>query len=198
MRLQMRVMIEVLARYLSRIDRIGDDPRAVVIRHHYVFALMWNTRYREASAMQQETSLMADRLGDSRSKAYALAGEIIVSTIFAPKPLSEFEILKRDAITGGFRHRRRLHSKLDSVGDWLGRDASRTHERCPRSARELMQVGRLLNDPRSTGFGLEFVKLDCNCRQIPTLRRCSKAINHCRSQSLNGIVSRRHSQRETP
>ena len=50
-------MIDVLTRYLSRIDRLGDDPRAVLIRHHYVFALIWNTRYREASAMQRETSL---------------------------------------------------------------------------------------------------------------------------------------------
>ena len=63
-------MIDVLARYLSRIDRLGDDPRAVLIRHHYVFALIWNARYREAAAMQRETSSMADRLGDSRSKAY--------------------------------------------------------------------------------------------------------------------------------
>ena len=41
---------------------------------------------------------MAERLGDSRSKAYALAGEIIVSTILSPKPLQEFEILKQNAI----------------------------------------------------------------------------------------------------
>ena len=86
-RAQVRVMIDVLARYLSRIDHLGDDPRAVIIRHHYVWALIWNTRYREASAVQRETSSMAERLGDSRSKAYALAGEIIVSTLFSPKPL---------------------------------------------------------------------------------------------------------------
>ena len=74
-------MIDVLERYLARVDRLGDDPRAVLIRHHYVFALIWNTRYREAAAMQRETSPIADRLGDSRSKAYSLAGEIHVSTI---------------------------------------------------------------------------------------------------------------------
>jgi hypothetical protein len=62
-----------------------------------VFALMWNTRDREASAPGGK-SLMADRLGDSRSKAYALAGKIIVPTVFAPKPFNEFEILKRKAI----------------------------------------------------------------------------------------------------
>ena len=33
------LMIDVLQRYLARIDRLGDDPRAVLIRHHYVFAL---------------------------------------------------------------------------------------------------------------------------------------------------------------
>ena len=80
---QLKMMIDVLERYLARIDRLGDDPRAVLIRHQYVFALLWNTRYREAAAMQRETSPMADRLGDSRSKAYALASEILVSTILA-------------------------------------------------------------------------------------------------------------------
>ena len=34
-RAQVRVMIDVLARYLSRIDHIGDDPRVVIIRHLY-------------------------------------------------------------------------------------------------------------------------------------------------------------------
>ena len=69
----------------SNIDRLGDDPKVVLIRHHYVFALLWNVRYPEAAALQQETLLIANRLGDSRSKAYALAAEVIVSTIFAPK-----------------------------------------------------------------------------------------------------------------
>ncbi len=84
-RVQVFVLIEVLTRYLLRIGRLGDDPRVVLIRHHYVFALLWNARYREAAVMQQENSQIAARLGDSRSKAYALAGEIIVSTVFAPK-----------------------------------------------------------------------------------------------------------------
>jgi hypothetical protein len=48
--------------------------------------------------LQEETSPIANRLGDSRSKAYSLAGEITVSTIIAPKPLAEFEKLKNDAI----------------------------------------------------------------------------------------------------
>ena len=57
---QAKVMIDVLQRYLPRVDRLGDDPRAVLIRHHYVVALLFNARYQEAAALQRETSPMAD------------------------------------------------------------------------------------------------------------------------------------------
>ena len=95
---QVNVQIGVIGRYLVRIDRLGDDPRAVQIRALYTTSLLWNTRYREAAAIQQQNSLMADRLGDSRSKALALTEEIFVSTVFAPKPPHEFEAFKREAI----------------------------------------------------------------------------------------------------
>jgi hypothetical protein len=95
---QMESTIRVLRRHLARVDRLGDDPRAILIRHLYVFALAWSARYREAALLQEETSPIANRLGDSRSKAYSLAGEITVSTMIAPKPLAEFEKLKNDAI----------------------------------------------------------------------------------------------------
>ena len=151
---QLNVMIDVLGRYLARIDSLGDDPRVVLIRHHYVFALLWNTRYREVAAVQRETSLIADRLGDSRSKAYSLAGEIHVSTMVAPKPLDEFEILKREAMkaasdTGD--------SYIQNWTRWVigWERVHRGHINDARdSAHELMQVGRRLNDPRSTGLGL--------------------------------------------
>ena len=51
MNTQIETMIVVLRRYLPRIDRLGNDSRAVLIRHHYVFALIFNTRYREAAAL---------------------------------------------------------------------------------------------------------------------------------------------------
>ena len=60
---QFNVLIEVLERYLPRIDRLGDDQRVVLIREQYVFALYSNARYREAAATQRETSPMANRLG---------------------------------------------------------------------------------------------------------------------------------------
>jgi predicted ATPase len=63
MSVRIEAMIKVLARYLSRIDRLGDDPRVVLIRHHYTFALLWNTRYREAAKIQRETLAVAQIKG---------------------------------------------------------------------------------------------------------------------------------------
>ena len=112
---QYLVLIDVVEHYLARIDRLGDDPRAVRIRHHYGFTLAWNARYREAAAMQRETAPIAERLGDSTSRAYSLADEIFLSTVLAPKPLHEFEIVKSQAIKAASDTADFLHSRLGEV-----------------------------------------------------------------------------------
>jgi hypothetical protein len=151
---KMKVMIDVLERYLSRIDRPGDDERAVLIRHHYVIALLWNARYREAAALQRETSPIANRLGNSRPKAYSLTGEILVSTVTAPRPLQLFETLKKEAIVAASNTAdAHIQNWTRFVIGWEEMHRGRMNE-ARDEARELMQVGRLLNDPRSTGFGL--------------------------------------------
>jgi class 3 adenylate cyclase len=171
--------IDVLTRYLARIDRLGDDPRAVLIRSIYVIALLLNARYREAAAMQRETSRMADRLKDAGSKALALANEIQLSTLVVePKPLHEFEILKTEAIKAASEATEALMQR--SAGELYGllqvarasglsrmtwmviglEEVVRGRMNHARdAARELMQVGRRLNDPRSTGFGLWLLSL---------------------------------------
>ena len=111
---QVKREIDVLARYLARIDRLGDDPRAVLIRTVYIVALGASARYREAAAIQRETSRMADRLGDAGSKAWALVNEIYVSTTVEPKPLQEFEILKTQAIKAASDTTETSHSKVCS------------------------------------------------------------------------------------
>ncbi len=95
---KVQAIIDVLERHMARVDRLGDDQRAVVIRHHLVFALLWNSRYRDAAAVQRESSPIAARLGDTRSKAYSLASDIHVSMMTSPKSLAEFEALKKEAI----------------------------------------------------------------------------------------------------
>ena len=154
---KIKVLIDVLERYSTRIDRVGDDPRSVVIRYYHLNALWWNARYRDAAAIHREVSRMADRLGDSRSKAYSLLGELIVSLAIAPKPLSKFEILKKEAI------RDASNSQDAYVQNWIwtiiGWDyMHRGSINDARGAmRELMDRGRVLADPRSTGLALSIL-----------------------------------------
>jgi hypothetical protein len=132
--------------------------------------------------MQRETSRMAHRLGDAGSKAWALVNEIFVSTIVEPKPLHEFEILKTEAIKAASDFIKTSARELDELvqvpGDGLVQvpwastlfhwtwwvigleEAARGRMNHARyAARELMRVGRLLNDPRSTVFGLRLLSI---------------------------------------
>ena len=175
---QVKREIDVLTRYLARIDRLGDNPIAVLIRSVYIAALLLNARYREAAAMHRETSRMADRLGDAGSKAWALVNEIQLSTLVEPKPLHEFEILKTEAIKAASdatealiqKSARELYGLLQVAWasglfrlTWMVigfEEAVRGRMNDARdAAHELVQVGRLLNDPRSTGFGLWLLSL---------------------------------------
>jgi tetratricopeptide (TPR) repeat protein len=97
---------------------------------------------------------VAERLGDHRSVAYSLASEIHVSTIVAPKSLEDFSALKCKAVEAASRtgdayiqNWTRFVIGWEEIHRGLMIDA---HE----SARELIQVGQVLRDPRSTGFGL--------------------------------------------
>jgi hypothetical protein len=152
---KVNAMINILERYSARVDRLGDDYRAVLIKHHHVLALFWNTRYREAAAVQRELLPMMARVGDSRSKAYGLANEILVSTgtIFA-KPLHEFEMLKKEtmkAVSDTTDAYIQNWSRL-LIG-WQEIIRGRVNE-ARDAARELIRHGSSIDDPRSTGLGL--------------------------------------------
>jgi len=151
---QIKATIAVAERYLTRIARLSDDARTVLIRHNYVFALLWNARYRLAPAVQREARQMAERLDDSRPKAYALASEILVSTIVAPRPPHEFETLKQEAIKAASDTADAyIQNWVRFVVAWEEFHQGRVND-ARESARALMQVGRRLDDPRSTGLGL--------------------------------------------
>ena len=154
---QVERLVHVIPRYLQRIDRLGDDPRVILIRHHFICALYWNSRYRDMPAMQQETSAIARRLGDTRSMAYSLASEICVSTVVMPKTLEEFEKLKEAAIkaVSGTADPYIQGWTRFAIG-WEELHRGRLNE-ARTSARDLMQVGRQLNDPRSIGLGLSLL-----------------------------------------
>jgi hypothetical protein len=127
----------------------------VLIHHHFVFSLLWNARYAEAIAAQRANSLMANRLGDSRSKAYALAGEIYASTLAdTPMALHEYEALKRELMRAASEtNDPYIRTWARFVVGWEEIHRGRMNE-ARDAARQLMQVGKLLNDRRTTGFGL--------------------------------------------
>ena len=81
----MKITIDVAGRYMARVDRPPVDIRAIVIRNYYTVALCFNCRYREAVALQQQSSLIAEQLSDKIAGMYALTGEIFVSTLVAPR-----------------------------------------------------------------------------------------------------------------
>lgn len=154
MQLRSKVMIDAVRRYLERVDHLN-DPRAILIRHHFVFALLWNARYVEATRVQRETSLMAARFADDRSRAYSLASDIYVSTIAdAPKPLHEYESLKKELlIAASATDDVYIQCWARFVIAWEEVYRGRMNE-ARSAARTLMEVGQRLNDPRATGFGL--------------------------------------------
>jgi class 3 adenylate cyclase len=154
-----KVLIDSVERHLLRIDQMGDDPNVPLIRMHYVIALTFNARYRDAIAAQRKTLEMAYRLGDSKSKAYALTSEIWVSTLVDPKPLESFESLKREAInTASESADAFVRNGAGMVVAWAELFRGRINE-ARASAREFMRVGQQLNDPRSTGYGLAVLAL---------------------------------------
>ena len=177
---EFKVLIEVLERHLRRIDRLGDDQRVVLIREQYVFALYSNGRYRDAAAAQRETLPIAIRLGDNRSKAYALAGEMMTATVLAPKPLHEFEALKRQAINAASDTTDAyLQIWIRWIVGWEEISRGRIAE-ARDLARELMHIGHIVKDPRSTGLGLWLLGSIALC-QIPTLKRWHIVNKHSRS-----------------
>jgi hypothetical protein len=139
---------------LARVNVLGDDPRAVLIRHHYVFALCFNRRFQKAVVVQTETSAMAERLGDTRSKAYALSIDLMVAGLIALKSLDEFEILQREALKTASAI---ADSYIQVRTRWFIAAHERARGRITQAhdmCRELIQVGQLSNDPRSTSLGL--------------------------------------------
>jgi hypothetical protein len=83
-----------------------------------------------------------------------LAGEIFASTMIAPKPLDEFEMVKREALKAAsdtddiyIQIWTRIAVGWDELHRGLMTDAW-------DSAQEAIHVGRKLGDPRSTGGGL--------------------------------------------
>jgi class 3 adenylate cyclase/tetratricopeptide (TPR) repeat protein len=147
--------IDVLRRYLERIDRLGDDPRVVLILHHYTLALLLNGNYREMVYAQNKASAIANRIGDNRAKAYSRAAEILASSIVAPKSPQEYEPLAEESITSETADPYVQSWTLWAIG-WKALHSGLMND-ARNAASELMQIGRRANDPRATGWALSLL-----------------------------------------
>ena len=121
------------------------------------FALLFNARFRDASAVHQQMSNMAHRLGDNPSMACALTIETVVSWVLAPKSMEKFTKFKGETM-------KVVSDTQDPYIDTVARsfiaieEASRGRMNDARdTARGLIQVGQQLNDPRSIGLGLNIL-----------------------------------------
>ena len=70
--LKFNLTAEIVERSTSRLRRLGDNARCVLVLHHHVFAAIYSIRYGEAEHAQSRMSAMAKRLGDTKSLAYSL------------------------------------------------------------------------------------------------------------------------------
>src|SRR6185437_15626774 len=147
-------LIRLVERYAHRIEKIREDRRWILIRHHYVFALLWNCRYRDAQIAQRETLSAGIQFTDDRSKAYLLAAEIQISSIVDPKPLDQFEKLKVEALAAAVASADSyIQNWMRFVIGWEEFHRGRLLE-ARESARELIRAGENSNDPRSMGMGI--------------------------------------------
>jgi hypothetical protein len=154
MSLRLKSLTEIVERFMSRLNRLGDNHMCLLVNHQYVLALLWSARYREAQAVQISLSAMASRLLDAKSRAYALASAIHVSTLSAPYAVEKFESLSREAITAASDlNDAYLQTVIRFTSGWEEFHRGRT-AKAHDAAEEGMAVGRRMNDPRSIGFGM--------------------------------------------
>ena len=146
--------ISVLERYFTRLKSLGDDPRISLVGYFYAIALAVNSRYPEAIAVQRETSSMADRLPDSISKAYAFLCEMQVTTIVEPKPKHDFDLLGKRAIEVAAKTQDVFVQTCTRLVIGMEEVSRGRVSQARSSALELLELGRLANDPRATGLGL--------------------------------------------
>jgi len=97
---------------------------------------------------------LSARLGDSKSTAYALAGDIFISTILGTKSTAEFDAVKNEALAAA------TASSDAYIQNWIRYVITQEEfhrgrmNKARDGAHELMQLGKETGDPRSIGLGL--------------------------------------------
>jgi class 3 adenylate cyclase len=157
--LNLKPIVEIPARFKTKLDRLGDSHQRILIQHHYITTLVYSSKFREAAKAQAELSAMADRLEDPTSRAYALASGLGVSTHIEPKSIDDFEAQYREVVST-FSSAQDTYLQNFILAAWAWDELNRGrigHAR--KAAEELMAEGRRMNDPRSMGYAMALKSL---------------------------------------
>lgn len=150
--LRVKRMSELATKFTPQLNRAGDSHEHVLFLHHYVASLVWSARFEDASQAQRALSAMAERLGDPQSAAYAMVSEMSVATYRDPTPIEIFEARRRQTeaalATVDDAH---IHNFYCAVLAWDQMNRGRVTEARAANQR-LMDVGVVMNDPRSLGY----------------------------------------------
>jgi hypothetical protein len=99
--------------------RLGNHKLSALVLHNYAYALLWTTRYEEASVVQKKLSAMAELLDDDVSKVYAFTARVLVDNVLAPREANEFELEIPTILAAAHRADDR-YLAFGSIGYWGG------------------------------------------------------------------------------
>ena len=94
---------EITRRFEARLSTLAYSAQTVSIAHQKVFGLCFMGDFRAALDEQTNINKMAERLNDDRSKAYALASQILVSSAVSPISRAELAPLVESALNSASR-----------------------------------------------------------------------------------------------
>ncbi|MBI1173322.1 AAA family ATPase [bacterium] len=152
--LHVTIMLDMAPRVRPVLDRIGDSLPHALFLHHLVNCLICACRYADAWQVQQSLSAMADRLGDPKSQAYALASELALSCYYRALSSDAFETRQRraEAALEQFDDAY-LANFLTAYVGWNELMRGRV-TRAVAAADRILKTGMARGDPRSLGYGL--------------------------------------------
>ncbi len=149
-----RDMIALVEPHMKAIERCADHPRLPVLLYFYGFALLTVWRFRDGREIQDKALALAERQGDPKTKAYAIAGVIFLSTTIAPLSLDELTKLADEAFfaakDGSDVY---LFATVAMSVAWNYSNRGMLNEG-REWAQRLLRFGRDRRDSRSAGIGL--------------------------------------------
>ncbi len=152
--LRLTTIIALAATALPILARLGDGRDHLLFLHHYALCLVWAGRYTDALAIRRDLSAMAERRGDTESRAYALITELTVSTYREPKPIDEFLAMRREAeaaIAGiDDANLTNLFFNICAYDELVRGRIPEARDGADRA----IDFGTSTNDPRGLGYGL--------------------------------------------